>query len=81
MFEVPKRKRYTQTSLWEINHYQLDYILVKSNFNTIIKSCYSYHGAEVDSDHKLVMVKYCLKHKKYQVKSKKTVKFIKNDIT
>jgi len=75
MFEVPKRRRYTWTSPGGINRYQIDYILVNSNFNTLIKSCYSYPGAEMDSDHKLVMAKCCLKHKKYQVKGKKTVKW------
>jgi len=38
---------------------------------TLIKSCHSYPGAEVDSYHKLVMEKCCLKYKKHRVKSKK----------
>lgn len=75
MFEVPKTRRYTRTSPGEINRYQIDYILVKSNFNTLIKSCYSYTGAEVDSDHKLIIAKCYLKYKKYQLKGKKIVKW------
>jgi len=75
IFEVPKRRRYTWTSPGDINRYQINYILVKSNFSTKISSYYSYPGAEVDSDYKLVMSKCCLNHKKYQVKDNKTVKW------
>lgn len=78
MFEVPKSRRYTWTTPGEINRYQIDYILTKSSSNTLIKSCHSYPGAEIDSDHKLVIAKCCVKgpnHGRQRIRNKKQKKW------
>lgn len=38
------------------NRYQLDYILVKNRYKYKIKLSKSYRGADIDSDHNLVMI-------------------------
>lgn len=78
MFEVPKKRRYTWTSPGEINRYQIDYILTKSSSITLIKSYHSYPGAEIDSDHKLVVAKCCLKgskHRRQRIRNKNQIKW------
>ena len=44
--------------------FQIDYILVKQRFRNQTKDCKSYPGADIDSDHNLVMMKCHLKFKK-----------------
>lgn len=78
MFEVPKRRRYTWISPGDINRYQIDYILTKSSSNILIKSCHSYLGAEIDSDHKLLIAECylkCSKYKKQQLRIKNPIKW------
>ena len=47
-------------------------MILKMRFRNQVKDCESYFGADIDSDHNLVMMKCHLKFKK----SKKTVKNI-----
>ena len=47
----------------DIGRYQLDYILVRQRFRNQIKDCRSYAGADIDSDHNLVVMKANLKFK------------------
>ncbi|KAL4142182.1 hypothetical protein QTP88_004691 [Uroleucon formosanum] len=58
MFEVPKRRRYTWVAPGDTNRYQLYYLLTKSRFKKQIMTSHSYPGAEIDSDHNLVTMKY-----------------------
>jgi len=58
MFEVPKRRRYTWVAPGDTNRYQIDYLLTKSRFKKQIMTSHSYPGAEIDSDHNLVTMKY-----------------------
>lgn len=55
-FEVPLKRRYTWTAPGDTARYQLDYILVKSRYKNQVKYSPSFPGAEIDSDHKLVMM-------------------------
>lgn len=63
-FDHPLRRRYTWKMPGDINRYQIDYILVRKRFKNQVKDCHSYPGADVDSDHNLVLAKCCLKFKK-----------------
>lgn len=58
MVEVPKRRRYTWVAPGDTNRYQIDYLLIKSRFKKQIMTSHSYPGAEIDSDHNLVTMKY-----------------------
>ncbi|KAL4084163.1 hypothetical protein QTP88_027996 [Uroleucon formosanum] len=46
------------------SRYQIDYIMVKKRFRNQVKDCRSYPGADIDSDHNLLMMKNNLKFKK-----------------
>lgn len=69
-FEVPLRRRYTWTAPGDTARYQLDYILVKSRYKNQVKYSHSFFGAEIDSDHKLVMMNCRVTFKKYKNRSK-----------
>jgi len=60
------KRRYKWISSGKINRYQIDYILEKSSYSTLIKSCHNYPGAEIDIDHKLLIAKCSLKYSKYK---------------
>ena len=65
VFQHHKRRRYT----WKMPgdgkvRYQLDYILVKSRYRNSVKDSRAYPGADVKSDHNLVMMKCRLRFKK-----------------
>lgn len=66
LFMNHKRRRYTFKMSDDINRYQLDYIMVKNRYKNQIKSSKSYPGANIDSDHNLVMIKSILKFKKLE---------------
>ncbi|KAL4131689.1 hypothetical protein QTP88_008968 [Uroleucon formosanum] len=67
LFMNHKRRRYTYKLPGDINRYQLDYnIMVKNRYKNQIKSSKSYPGADIDSDHNLVMIKSVLKFKKLE---------------
>ena len=72
LFKNPLRRRYTWKMPGDKRRFQLDYILVKQRFRNQVKDCKSYPGADIDSDHNLVMMKCHLKFKKL----KKAVKNI-----
>ena len=65
-FQVPKRRRYTWKMPGDIGRYQIDYIIVKNRYRNQVKSCKTYPGADVDSDHNMIMMKCCIKMKKLQ---------------
>jgi len=64
MLEVPKRRRYTWVAPGDTNRYQIDYILAKSRYKNQIMTSHSFRGAEIDSNHNLVVTKYRIIHKK-----------------
>jgi len=52
-----KRRRYTWKKPGDTGRYQLDYILVKQRYRNSVKNARAYPGADVYSDHNLVMAK------------------------
>ena len=70
-FQQAKRRRCTWKMPGDRGRYQLDYIIVRQRYSNSVKKSCSYPGADVGSDHNLVMVKIRVKLK---VLSKKTVK-------
>ena len=59
-----KTRRYTWKKPGDTGRYQLDYILIKHRYRNSVKDSRAYPGADVDSDHNLVMAKIDLKLKK-----------------
>lgn len=72
LFSQPKRRRYTWTMPGGGNKYQLDYILVRKRYRIQVKQSKSYPGADIDSDHNLVIMetKLCL-NKLQKIKKQK----------
>ncbi len=65
-FEHEKRRRYTWKRPGDTGRFQIDYILVKQRYRNSVKNSRAYPGADVHSDHNLVMAKIELKLKKVQ---------------
>src|SRR4030088_1912942 len=64
LFKKEKRRRYTWIRPGDSGRYQLDYILVRQRFRNSVKNAKSYPGADVYSDHNLVMMNVEVKLKK-----------------
>ena len=62
-FRQHKRRRYTWTRP-DGDWYQLDYILVRLRYRNSVKNSHSYPGADINSDHKLVAMRACVRLKK-----------------
>jgi len=62
-FKNPIRRIYTWKQPGDINRYQIDYIMVKQRFRNQVKNCKTFPGADIDSDHNLVVMKCNLKLK------------------
>jgi len=78
-FDHHRRRRYTWKMPGDINRYQIDYIMVKNRFKNQVKESRSYPGADIDSDHNLVMMKCELKFKRITGKKKEITQWkIKN---
>jgi len=73
MFEVPKRRRYTWVAPGNTKRYQIDYILTKSRFKKQIITNHSLPGAEIDSDHNLIMAKYRIIRKRITRRPKRKI--------
>lgn len=56
-FKQHKRRRYTWKRPGDTGRFQIDYILVRHRFRNSVKNSKSYPGADIDSDHNLVMAK------------------------
>lgn len=56
MFSQPKRRRYTWTMPGERSRYQIDYILVRNRYKNQVKKCKSNPGADINSDHNIVVM-------------------------
>ena len=63
-FQQEKRRSYTWKQPGELRRYQLDYILVPQRYRNSVKNAKAYPGADVDSDHNLVVMRFLtrLKH-------------------
>jgi exonuclease III len=59
-----KRRRYTWKKAGDTGRYQLDYILVRQRYGNTVKNSRSYPGADVDSDHNLVLMDVKIRFKK-----------------
>jgi len=70
-FKKPKRRLYTWKAPGDWSRHQLDYILVKHRFRNSVKNMQILPGADIDSDHKLLVAKF-------RTMLKKIIRFQKN---
>ncbi|RUS89973.1 hypothetical protein EGW08_002240 [Elysia chlorotica] len=63
-FQKPLRKLYTWKNPGDWRRNQIDYILVRKRFRNSIKTCQTYPGADINSDHNPVTAKIKMKLKK-----------------
>jgi endonuclease/exonuclease/phosphatase family metal-dependent hydrolase len=63
-FKKPKRRLYTWTTPGDQHRYQLDYIPVKQQFSNSVKDVQTQPGADIDSDHNLVVAEICARLKR-----------------
>jgi endonuclease/exonuclease/phosphatase family metal-dependent hydrolase len=63
-FDHHPRRRYTWKMPGDVGRYQIDFIMVRNRFKNQVKDSRSYPGADIDSDHNLVMMKCNLNFKK-----------------
>jgi endonuclease/exonuclease/phosphatase family metal-dependent hydrolase len=63
-YQKEKRRRYTWTMPGERGRHQIDYILVRQRYRNAVKNAGSYPGADIDSDHNLVVMNMQVKLKK-----------------
>jgi hypothetical protein len=70
-FKKPKRKLYTWKAPGDWSRHQLDYILVKHRFRNSVKDVQTLPGADIDSDHNLLVAKF-------RTRLKKIIKFQKS---
>lgn len=61
---IHRKKMYTWKMPGDIGRYQIDYILVRKRFRNQVRRCKTYPGADVDSDHNLLMMKSNVTYKK-----------------
>ncbi|PNF33673.1 hypothetical protein B7P43_G12347 [Cryptotermes secundus] len=57
-FKKPKRRIYTWKAPRDWRRHQLDYILVKHRFRNSVKDVKTLPGADIDSDHNLLVAKF-----------------------
>ena len=63
-FTKPKRRLYTLKAPGDWSRHQLDYILVKHRFRNSVKDVQTLPGADIDSDHNLLVAKFRTRLKK-----------------
>jgi exonuclease III len=63
-FKRPKRGLYTWKSPEDTSRHLLDYVLVKQRFRNSMKDVQTLPGADIDSDHNLLVAKICTRLKK-----------------
>ena len=63
-FRKPKRRLYTWKALGDRSRHQLDYVLVKRRIRNSVKDVQTLPGADIDSDHSLLVAKICTRLKK-----------------
>uniref|UniRef100_A0A8D8Z0H2 Craniofacial development protein 2 n=1 Tax=Cacopsylla melanoneura TaxID=428564 RepID=A0A8D8Z0H2_9HEMI len=77
LFMHHKRRRHTWIAPGDIRREQLDYIMVKKRFKNQVKNCRSHPGADIGSDHNLVMMHSELKYKKLTKKNRTNIEVSK----
>jgi len=70
-YQQEKRRRYTWKAPGDTARYQIDYIMVRQRYRNSIRKACSYPGADINSDHNLVLIKTSLKLKKIKTKRKR----------
>ena len=65
-FQQEKRRQYTWKSPGDKERYHIDYIFVRQRFRNGVKRSWSYPGADVYTDHNLVVMQMNVKLKKIQ---------------
>jgi len=63
-FKNPEIRKYTWRAPGDCNRYQLDYTIVSEQYKNSVKDAHAYPGADIDSDHNLVMMKIRLRMKR-----------------
>jgi len=63
-FRKPKRRMYTWKAPGDRSRHQLYYLLVKHLFRNSVKDVQTLPGADIDSDHNLLVAKICTRLKK-----------------
>lgn len=63
LFKNLKRRRYTWKASGDIARYQIDYIVTIHRFRNQIKQCKAYPGADINSDHNILIMESELKYK------------------
>ena len=65
-FQQPARRLYTWKSPGDIYRNQIDYIMVRKRFSNSVKDCRTYPGADINSDHSLLVSKMNFRLKKIE---------------
>ena len=63
-FQQPLRRLYTWKSPGDISRNQIDYIMINQRFRNCVKQARTYPGADINSDHNPVTIKFKVKLKK-----------------
>jgi hypothetical protein len=63
-FNNPNRRLYTWKAPGDRSRHQLDYALVKQRFRDSVKDVQTLPGADIDTDHNLLVAKICTRLKK-----------------
>ncbi|XP_063382993.1 uncharacterized protein LOC134669399 [Cydia fagiglandana] len=71
LFQQPKRRLYTWKMPGDINRYQLDYIIVKQKYRNRLVYCKTLPGADISSDHNLLISKHFIEKNKNIRKNKR----------
>ncbi|XP_049765311.1 uncharacterized protein LOC126094789 isoform X1 [Schistocerca cancellata] len=83
LFKNHKRRRYTWKRPGDTGRFQLDYIMIRQRFRNQILDCKAYPGADIDSDHNIVVMRSRLKFKtlvrKNQYAKKWDTEVLRND--
>ena len=64
LFQQPARRLYTWKSPGDLHRNQIDYIMVRRRYRNSIKDCRTYQGADINSDHSLLVSKMNFRLKK-----------------
>lgn len=72
---IHRRKRYTWKIPGDIRRYQIDYIILRKRFRNQEHRCKTYPGANVNSDHNLLIMKYNVLYEKLTQIIQKTRKY------
>ena len=67
-FQHPERRLYTWKSPGDVRRNQIDYIMVKRRYRNCVKDCRTYPGADINSDHSLLISKLNIRLKKTEKK-------------